>query len=142
MPYTFSGIGTHFYGKRDFREDGSYITTEWFVVFYVPLIPVRSLRLKYQGTDDLKWQFGVMSSNTRYAVHSSDLPADWRQVLYTYAYVALLFVWCGFAGRTVLDALPKSTDNTWAGLLLFAAFAIPAPIPWIFRRLALRQRRR
>ncbi|MDD2763341.1 MAG: hypothetical protein PHE83_05130 [Opitutaceae bacterium] len=141
MPYTFFGIGTKFYGKRDFRDDGTYITTEWFVFFYVPLQPLRSLRLKFQGADEPKWQFPLISFTSHYVVHQPDLPFDWRQVLYTYAYVALLFVWCVFVGQAIMAALPKSTDNTLAGVLLISALLIPAPIPWIFRRLALKRRR-
>ncbi len=49
MPSTLNGIGTKFYGQRDFSPDGSYITTEWFVFIYIPLIPLKSLRVRYQG---------------------------------------------------------------------------------------------
>lgn len=48
-PFTLNGFGTTFYGKRDFRADGSYITTEWIVLAYLPLIPIRSLRVSYRG---------------------------------------------------------------------------------------------
>jgi len=33
MAFSFNGVGTMFYGQRDFRLDGTYVTTEWFVVF-------------------------------------------------------------------------------------------------------------
>src|SRR5262245_20240386 len=49
MPYTLNGIGTRFYGKRDLRPDGSYITTEWVTFAYVPLVPFRSFRVSYLG---------------------------------------------------------------------------------------------
>jgi hypothetical protein len=44
MPITVNGCGTKYYGKRDLMPDGSYITTEWIVIFYIPLIPIRSFR--------------------------------------------------------------------------------------------------
>jgi len=37
------------YGKRDFLADGSYITTLWFVVFYLPIYPIKSVRLRATG---------------------------------------------------------------------------------------------
>lgn len=45
MPFTFRGCGTKFYGKRDEGPDGSYITTEWITLVYLPLIPLRSFRV-------------------------------------------------------------------------------------------------
>ncbi len=32
-------------GQRDFGSDGSYITTEWVVLFFVPIVPLRSFRV-------------------------------------------------------------------------------------------------
>jgi hypothetical protein len=32
MPYSINGFGTKLYGKRDFQQNASYITTEWFAV--------------------------------------------------------------------------------------------------------------
>ena len=33
------------YGKRDFERDGSYVTTEWISLAWLPFIPFRSLRV-------------------------------------------------------------------------------------------------
>ena len=45
MPFNFNGIGTDYYDEYDFRPDGSYVTTEWASLFYLPLFPIRSVRL-------------------------------------------------------------------------------------------------
>jgi hypothetical protein len=45
MPFTVNGIGTTYYGRRDIGPDGSYVTTEWLVFVYVPVIPIRSYRV-------------------------------------------------------------------------------------------------
>jgi hypothetical protein len=45
MPQSFNGIGTRFYGKRDRGPDGSYVTTTWFTFLYLPILPLRSLRV-------------------------------------------------------------------------------------------------
>lgn len=47
MPYAFNGIGTTFYGKRDFHADGSFLTTEWVCLLYLPIFPLQSLRVRY-----------------------------------------------------------------------------------------------
>jgi hypothetical protein len=45
---TFNGIGTQLYGRKDpCRECGSVIQTKWFVVIFIPLIPIAKYRLKY-----------------------------------------------------------------------------------------------
>jgi hypothetical protein len=49
MAFTLNGIGTTYYGKREGSSDGSYITTEWFVFLYLPLYPIRSLRIIPRG---------------------------------------------------------------------------------------------
>ncbi len=42
----FQGIGKAYYGKKDIdQNDNSYITTEWFVFFLLPIFPIKSFRL-------------------------------------------------------------------------------------------------
>ena len=58
MPSTINGIGTHYYGKRDRKSElgvcshcgrnvelQSYETTLWFVVFFIPVIPLGRKRV-------------------------------------------------------------------------------------------------
>ena len=58
MPTTVNGIGTHYYGKRNrfvttdtcehcggFGQISSYDTTKFFVVLFIPLIPLSKLRI-------------------------------------------------------------------------------------------------
>lgn len=51
MAWANFGTGTLYYGKRDFRSDGSYLTTEFIAFCWIAIFPVRSLRVKYVGTD-------------------------------------------------------------------------------------------
>jgi hypothetical protein len=46
MPFTMNGCGTKYYGHRDDESDGSYVTTEWIVFVYLPLIPIGSFRVR------------------------------------------------------------------------------------------------
>jgi len=38
MTSTLNGTGTHFYGDRERDIGGTYITTKWIVVLWVPLM--------------------------------------------------------------------------------------------------------
>jgi hypothetical protein len=48
---SINGIGSTLYGKFDPSSDGSYITTEWFTILFIPIFPVCSYRvIKTGGT--------------------------------------------------------------------------------------------
>ena len=49
MSYSYRGIGIRYYGQRDFYADGSYVTTKWFCILYLPLIPLKSMRMRPTG---------------------------------------------------------------------------------------------
>lgn len=98
MPYAFNGVGTTYYGNRDPEPDGSYITTEWLVVGYVPLLPLRSFRVLL--TEEA--HYAVYRSSARYETRR--VPLCWRQVGNTYlvavgilgglvGFFALLHLW-------------------------------------------------
>ena len=48
MAFVFNGIGTTFYGTR-WLPDGTYITTKWWVLCYVPICPLESVRVIEAG---------------------------------------------------------------------------------------------
>lgn len=88
--YTFNGIGTTLYGKREINSaDGTYIATKWFVLAYFPVIPLGSYRVVRGDTSA-----GFFSTNTLYR-SMQKVPLNWKQV-----------------GNIYLA--------TWGGLLLFA----------------------
>jgi len=43
------GCGISTYGQCDFDTSGAFVTTKWFVLFYIPLIPLRSFRIAKSG---------------------------------------------------------------------------------------------
>ena len=49
---TVNGIGTFHYGYGEPRADGSFVATSYVVVFFMPLIPLGSARLRHHGLDD------------------------------------------------------------------------------------------
>lgn len=51
MPRSVWGTGTAFYGRRDFRGDTSYVTTEFISLFGIAIVPIRSLRVRRAAAD-------------------------------------------------------------------------------------------
>ena len=131
MAYNLNGFGTAFYGKRDFRVDGTFITTEWLMLMYIPIIPIRSFRVRYQGPGEHRWYLGLGSSD-KYAVYEKRFP-HLKQVLYIYGYMTLLAAWAYLADSTVVSLFPHAHDTTFRTTLFFAACIIPIPTPWILR---------
>jgi hypothetical protein len=130
MAFTFHGIGTMVYGERDYWPDGSFVTTEWFVIAWVPLLPVISKRIGYTRNND----YATYDAGG-YWVYQT-LPLDRKQVLFTYGWVVSLVapfvVWTNFQ-----DALGKMVgdEDTAAGLALLIA-AIVFVLPYFLRRRA------
>ncbi len=111
MPFSIKGTGTIFYGERDYGINGSHITTEWLAIAYLPIAPLRSLRIL------------PMAMSPGYTILENS-KLNYRQVLSVYGLVAFV-VCCGVA---VLR-------------FDLAYFAIPALLafgtPWFLRHRAL-----
>ena len=117
---SFNGIGTSVYGKRSFQPDGSYITTLWIVLGWVPVIPLKSFRVKEAGPEKLI-PFGW--SRPYYVLNKSR--PDVRQVINIYSYIVAFFLGC----QTLLTT--KAED--WVG---YVALAVWVSLPWALRKLA------
>lgn len=125
MPFTFNGIGTTFYGARDFALDGTYTTTEWFTFLYVPIIPLRSLRIRSLDSG----KYFVVYSSQQYAVHGKGRP-NLKQVLSIYG-------WCAaIVGSIGLASVPGMGNFPFLPLMAVLAVAF---LPWILRRRARRR---
>ena len=84
MPYSINGIGTAYYGKREKAEDGSYITTLWVILVFIPLLPIGS----YRVVETIK---SVMFSREYL---SRRIPLCWPQVLNTYlVFASVVLAW-------------------------------------------------
>jgi hypothetical protein len=116
MPFSIRGFGTIFYGERDYGINGSHITTEWFAIAYIPIAPLRSIRI-----------LPTAVSPGYTIVENTNLNP--RQVFYVYG-LTVFVVCCGVA---VLK-------------FDLASFAIPALAalcaPWILRHRALNRMKR
>ncbi len=137
-PFTLNGFGTTFYGKRDFRADGTYITTEWVVLAAIPIIPLRSLRVRYKGPGERSFPIGIGSSDS-YSVFEKTRP-NRRQVLFTYGFVCIFVLWAIFASWIFIEKkMCNIVGDTIAPYVFTLMIAAPALIPYFLRREA-RQR--
>ena len=132
MAYTFQGIGTTFLGKREFRSDGSYVTTEWVVFLYIPLLPICSKRVIEEGSTENTGWFPFLSYKDTYRVLSRTRP-NWRQVFYVYGFVLLYAFWLVFVLRP-LSSL--DVERALVKVLWLVALGAPGLIPYFLRRYA------
>ena len=109
-----NGCGTSICGERDFESDGSFVTTKWVVVFFVPVWPLASMRVKVVKNGWFKYD--------SYLVRQSGRPC-WKQVACVYSYLLLLLF-----TAAILDFLPSA-----ATLVMVGALCV---LPWCLRRLA------
>lgn len=122
------------YGQRDFRSDGTYVTTEWFAFLAIPVFPVRSLRVAHLGSKTI----GIESSE-KYRVYEKTLP-NWKQVLCVYAFFAICAAWFAI----LLGLMPHFNPfggldhNTRANLFL-PMLLVPCVIPYLLRYIPRRR---
>jgi hypothetical protein len=81
-PFSVNGVGWIFYGRRDFGPDGSFITTEWFIIFHFPIFPLRSYRAISHGRESV---VGPFYQKTHYSL-SKPMRPNLRQVVSTYLF--------------------------------------------------------
>lgn len=133
MPRHFHGIGTINYGRRDFRGDGSFVTTEWFIWCFVPISPVVSRRIAYENHDRPYAQF---DKNEGYWMYETTA-ANRNQVICTYAFVAgFVLPFILFANwQEPLSRLVGSEDIL-AAIFLAVLVCLPM-LPYLLRRRAI-----
>ncbi|MER5808599.1 hypothetical protein ABT143_10470 [Streptomyces sp. NPDC002033] len=65
---TWNGIGTKYLGFGRRQSDGSHHATEWFVISYMPVVPLRRYRLLVGATQYVPGAVGGGTSTTPYHV--------------------------------------------------------------------------
>lgn len=117
---SFNGFGTSIYGKRNFQSDGSFITTQWIILFWIPFIPLKSFRVKESGPT----RPAFLGWSQSYFVLGRSRP-DIRQVINVYSFLVAPFV--------VLPIL----DSMHAGSIVgFVALVMWICTPFVARKFA------
>jgi hypothetical protein len=81
MAFAFNGFGTKYYGTR-LRPDGALVTTKWIVLFFVPIIPLGTVRI-IEG--DLGQNNPLPTGMSLSSAKTTNEPLDLRMVAWTYA---------------------------------------------------------
>src|SRR5580658_7995146 len=139
MPWSTCGFGTEYLGQRELQPDGSYVTTEFFTAFGIPLVPLRSKRVREVGPEYFVPGGVGWISRQRYEVR--DVPTSWRQVLNVYlgAMGFLLALVLAFIGPILLLSATDRDPAVRLGgiaLLVLAAVTVAAVAYAIHRRKA------
>ena len=80
--------------------DGSYIATKWFCIFYLPIIPLKSCRIKLLNSD-IDYAFrGVKFMRNYEIVFITKF--QWKQVLQKFL-LGWLFWWLGLLAIFLLS---------------------------------------
>jgi hypothetical protein len=113
-----AGCGTKFYGAAE-RQAGTFVTTQWFCLLFIPLLPIQSYRVSYAG-EHSSYSGAVMTTSTVYSIYQS-LPLNWRQVLTVYGLMlALVAVVIGLRGVLLGRVPPEMAKGS--GVVLFIIF--------------------
>jgi hypothetical protein len=123
MAFSVNGFGTTYYGQSEFDQDGTFITTKWIILGFVPLIPTSSIRVQFADSG--------FFSGTSYDV-IMEMPLNLAQVFKTWLYVAFLFL----IFAKVMDNSKLNPGLQWT--LLGAAIALPLALRFFARRAATR----
>lgn len=94
MMGSFNGFGTTLYGKRELAADGSYIATEWFILFWLPLFPISSYRI--WSKTPIPSSFSIFIKSTA-EYKMSEVPPNKKQIINTY-----LAVWGTIAALVIV----------------------------------------
>ncbi|MBZ5604658.1 MAG: hypothetical protein LAO79_20360 [Acidobacteriia bacterium] len=118
------GIGTMVYGERDYWPDGSFVTTEWFVLAWIPIIPICSKRISYRQDNP----YANFDAGGGYYVYET-LGVDRRQALFVYLWFWGVFgplvIWVNFQ-----DIMSKMIgDENWAAGLCLALTGVTFAAP-------------
>jgi len=134
MAFEVHGIGTMYYGKRDFRPDGSYVSTEWVILAWMPLLPLASNRITHVRP-------GLFAERDRSGYFIIErLPMDRRQVLSVYAWFAAMIGSLLALGIYEDDQGRSVGDLDRAAEICLAAIAALAAMPCLLRRWARRRK--
>jgi hypothetical protein len=112
MPSTCNGLGTTYLGKKDQQSDGSFITTEWFVILFFPILPIRSYRVIPLG----KSKEGSKYSQEYLIIKK--LPLDWLQIFTVFSESILTVAFSILMGWLGSKLFRTSTSQVLAFIII------------------------
>jgi len=113
---TWNGLGSKFYGSKDQNFDGSFVTTEWFVLLYLPVIPLKTVRVSFAGTTN-SWR----KTTDRYQIIQK-LSLDWQQIFSTY-FISIGSIAVGYWLSPIIGNWFLKSD--WYDVVVGISFLLP-----------------
>jgi hypothetical protein len=131
--FHWNGIGTIYYGERDYHPDRSYITTKWFIIFCIPIFPFLSRRVSYVGSSREGLPPIILSIIREYIYHGGPTRPHLKQKIYTYIYIIYLATWY-FLILVFFNNIEKfSGSDTITYCIITFLWTIPALVPSALR---------
>ncbi len=125
---SINGFGTTFYGECDYQPDGTYLTTYWVILAFVPVIPLYGARI-------MQTESSFLGGGSLY--HYQKLPIHWPQVLRVWGFAVGAVL--GFVACLVLvGSIPQAQeqDNGHAAVVLMVYMIGVLLLPHFLRRRA------
>ena len=102
----YRGIGRKFYGRSNYSHDSQceieeFDTTFWFVFLFVPVIPLRSCRIRRR----YRRRWNLFASKTYQVLHR--LPMHSGQILLTWLQAAVVLLVLRVLGRMFVEYLRR-----------------------------------
>ena len=138
---TVSLLGSHFYGQRDFGSDGSYTTTRWFTVFYLPLVPLSAYCAVPTWPQERRELLAPVAGSLDAECDFQPCARSGRQVFFVYAFVLLMVAWLVVTYLYFTPRILGSLGGLIGIPLLFLLAVLPLPIPWFLRYAARKKMR-
>jgi hypothetical protein len=140
MPSLNNGFGTQYLGQRDFRPDGSYLTTTFFCLLYLPIFPIRSVRVVPDAT---KKDISLGFLTKKFFIVLENRKPHLGQVLSIYAcglaVVALTIFFFAKVDPYLKEQFPDFSGG-WKSIVIFALTLSPPLLLAKFLQWSARQR--
>ena len=125
-PSNFAGCGTKLYFASKKLEDGSFVTTQWFIIFFIPIFPIQSYRI-IKGSETTQFSGVYISSSTNIYV-IENLRIEWGHVLKAYLFVIsfvviLVGMITGLSSVATTEEMANMASSSIVGLLAVYAIA-------------------
>jgi hypothetical protein len=134
MPKSFGGFGTRYCGERDYRKDGSYMTTTFFCLFFFPVFPLHTVRVIPDPKNN-EWNELV---DSHYLVSEKRAP-NLRQVASVYLFVltviALMVLYLVRIEPVLRNRFPW-LSSPWLPSPVLLTFILPFIVVRLVRRKA------
>lgn len=135
MPKSFGGFGTRYCGERDYRKDGSYMTTTFFCVFFFPVFPLHTVRVipdpKNNEWDEMNESYYLVSEK-----RAPNLPQVASVYLFEATVIALIVLDVVKIEPLLKSRYPLFSSPWMESLPLLLTIAPPFIFVRILRRIA------